>query len=339
MFHIRRILYTYLDIILRRAYKINIAVTNRCNFKCRTCNIWKIYIENPDMILREMKLEDYEFFFNLHNNWNWISFTGGEPFLRDDLFDIIYVSYNNCKRLHTISIPTNGFLKNKIIRVIEELLSETKIPSIYVSISLDGTKRTHDELRGVKGAFDKAIQTYNFLKDLNNKRLKVHFEYLISRYNQGNLKNTIESLGYKPNDFIISIAQNAFFYKNESLNIKPDYDKLLSDIKWFISNYKIKSYHDLGQWIFLNFILKSKKIKCVAGNNSFYMNPYGEIFPCIFVNEIIGYYNKKFIKRYNPEPSCYCATPCESYFSLLMNLPNSIFISLINCGGREIEQG
>jgi len=146
----------------------------------------------------------------------------------------------------------------------------------------------------------------------------MHFEYTISRFNQGNLSKTVEALG-TPEDFIISIAQNAFFYANEREKIKPDKKLLYLDIKWFLSHHKGFSVHDFATRMFLKTILENKRIPCVAGKNSFYINTKGEIYPCIFIGKKLGTISDN-IKEFN-YPGCKCYTPCESYLSLLLNIP------------------
>jgi MoaA/NifB/PqqE/SkfB family radical SAM enzyme len=315
--NIKRIINFYFSIILKNSKKINLSVTNRCNMRCKTCNIWKCYKERPEKIKRELELSDYKSFFRKFNYWNWISFTGGEPFLRKDLTDIITNAIQNCKNLHTVSVPTNGYLTSKIVNDINKIL-EAEISSFYVTVSLDGSKDFHDKIRGKNGSFEHAIKTFKKLKTINDKRFKVHFEYTISKYNQGDLSDFINKSFLSVNDFIISIAQNSFFYNNIKINCKPDKKFLYRDIRFFLSKYKIIELHDIGQKLFLQHILNNKKIPCIASKNTFYMDSTGNIFPCIFIKKQIGDsvngMNKKF-----ENSNCFCYTPCESYLSLLLN--------------------
>jgi len=115
-----------------------------------------------------------------------------------------------------------------------------------------------------------------------NPGFKAHLEYTISKKNEGRLREFVEKAGLSKSDIILTIAQNASFYGNEDIDCVPDQAAVFSDIKWFLSGSIHKSFHGIGQWIFLKHVLKGKRIRCVAGKNSFYMNPYGKIFPCIF---------------------------------------------------------
>lgn len=279
--------------------------------RCKTCNIWK-KTKNKDMSLNYLKT-----LFEKFRNLSWLSLTGGEPFLRDDLVEIVYLALNKCPALHTISIPTNGFFTEKILNDINEIL-KSDVPSLYVSISLDGLEKVHDWIRGIEGSFKRAVRTFKLLKKIKDKRFKVHFEYTISKFNQGLLPQTVERLG-SPEDFIITIAENSFFYGNIEKEVKANEKLLYSDIKWFLSRHRGKSIHDFATRIFLKSILEKKRIPCVAGKNSFYVNNKGEIYPCIFVSKKLGTINDTKISKFN-YPKCRCYTPCESYISLLLNI-------------------
>jgi MoaA/NifB/PqqE/SkfB family radical SAM enzyme len=291
-----------------------VSVTDRCNLRCKTCNIWK----KPKI---DLPLDYLKAIFKKFKNLNWISFTGGEPFLRDDLVYIAYLALKECPSLHTISIPTNGFFTDKILKDVKDIL-KLGIPSLYVSVSLDGLEEVHDSIRGVKGSFKRAVNTFRLLKKIKDKRFKVHFEYTISRFNQGMLPQTVETLG-TPEDFIISVAQNAFYYVNEKKKIKPVKKLLYSDIKWFLSTHKGCSVHDFATKMFLKSILEKRRIPCVAGKNSFYINTKGEIYPCIFIRKKLGTINDSNIKKFI-YPGCQCYTPCESYISLLISAKNAL---------------
>ena len=102
----KRCLRFYNKILTNDVIKLNISVTDRCNMRCRTCRIWKKNKINSS----EMNLKDFENIFKKFNKTCWLSLTGGEPFLRKDLYEIVDISLKECKNLHTISIPTNGFL-------------------------------------------------------------------------------------------------------------------------------------------------------------------------------------------------------------------------------------
>src|SRR5260370_33235011 len=79
-----------------------------------------------------------------------LRFTGGEPLLRQDLFDVLQKA--NTSRFKRIILQTNGLLLKKLHKVINAS-SITK-----VAVSIDGLKGTNDLIRGIQGYFDLAIE-------------------------------------------------------------------------------------------------------------------------------------------------------------------------------------
>jgi MoaA/NifB/PqqE/SkfB family radical SAM enzyme len=91
----------------------------------------------------------------------WLS--GGEPFLREELVDIIKLFYDN-NNSRVINLPTNGLLPKKIDEGIGRLLKECPELSIHLNFSIDGLGETHDKIRGVRGNFKKTIASMELIK-------------------------------------------------------------------------------------------------------------------------------------------------------------------------------
>jgi MoaA/NifB/PqqE/SkfB family radical SAM enzyme len=134
-------------------------VTSRCNSNCRTCFYHDELNSNQDLSFEEMKKmsETSPKFDKL-----WLS--GGEPFLRDDLVDIIKLFHIN-NGAKVINLPTNGLLTKKIDEGVGRLLTECPELSIHLNFSVDGLGKTHDNIRGVPGNFGKTITTMELIKD------------------------------------------------------------------------------------------------------------------------------------------------------------------------------
>ena len=76
-------------------------------------------------------------------NLLWLAFSGGEPFLRQDLVEIAEVFYKR-NRPCIILIPTNGLLPDVIVKNTEEILKRCRKSTIAVKLSLDGPLEVHD---------------------------------------------------------------------------------------------------------------------------------------------------------------------------------------------------
>lgn len=99
-------------------------------------------------------------------------FSGGEPFMRKDLFEL--GAYARDKGMR-ITISSNGTL---IDEATAARIKETGF--VYVGISIDGVPSTHDKFRGHKGAFDEAVRG---IRNCLAAGVKVGLRFTITKHN------------------------------------------------------------------------------------------------------------------------------------------------------------
>ena len=132
-------------------------LTTKCNYNCYHCYMHEssYYNSESNNELDHRKcLEIIDDFDKTLQHWNipgQINFTGGDPLLKEEVFDII--RYAREKGIYV------GLLGNPdtLTRINAKKLKELGVLSYQISI--DGLKKTHDMLRGKKGAFDEAIRS------------------------------------------------------------------------------------------------------------------------------------------------------------------------------------
>ncbi len=150
--------------------------TNTCNLKCKHC-----YADSKNKKFKgELDTKEAKVFIEDLGELRVpvLLISGGEPLLREDIFELIQYA-KNYKIRSTIS--TNGTLIDK------EMANNLKQNGVsYVGISLDGIGSKHDEFRGVKGSFDKAIIGIRNCLDIGQK---VGLRFTISRDNYNQLEN------------------------------------------------------------------------------------------------------------------------------------------------------
>lgn len=145
------------EITLDTPLKILWKITGRCNANCKHC--WaKLGFDHSHEALMKLADEICE------NNVLMVSISGGEPFLREDIFDILEkLKSNNI----LIDIMTNGSLIDE--KVVCRLKNILNIDTDVVQISLDGpNSEIHDSQRNTK-IFDKAVNAIQLLKQHNIK--------------------------------------------------------------------------------------------------------------------------------------------------------------------------
>jgi MoaA/NifB/PqqE/SkfB family radical SAM enzyme len=198
---------------------LTFSVNNYCNQLCKTCNIWK---NNPvEEKKKELKLDEIERIFSQFPKIFWLTITGGEPFLRRDLVEIVKIAYEKSK-VNVLTITTNGSLPDIIEKDVKEILRSCKNLTLIVNVSVDGDRELHDKIRGVEGSFDKAVETIEKLKKIKSRRLIVGINSVISIFNVDKLYNLLNVVRkISPDSFAFCMAQNREKLFNLDLNISP----------------------------------------------------------------------------------------------------------------------
>lgn len=162
-------------------------VTARCNCRCRFC-FYRDRVEDPRPE-GELRLEEIERFARLYGPLTDLSISGGEPFLRENLEEILRAfAVNNRPRL--IEVPTNGSLPGETIRVVDTFCREFPRVRLAIQLSVDGPPETHDRIRARPGLFELAEETSRRLKKLSaaHPRLNVQVITVFSPDNRDRLE-------------------------------------------------------------------------------------------------------------------------------------------------------
>ncbi len=322
-------------------YELNFAITYKCNSRCKTCNIWKIKSEN-ELTLKEIEklTENIKFIY-------WIRLTGGEPFLRNDYVEIVKILDKNLN-LYLLTTPTNSLSPDLIYENIKNVLKFFRKRYI-ISVSLDGTQKIHENIKGIKGSWVKVIETYKRLKKFEKryKNFKIFFGYTISPFNVGFFKDTLNEVKkvipeITINDFHINLFQTSdIYYHTKDLKTDNNYYKDAQKEIDMILKLRKKSLNPISliedKYLILGKkYLETKKtpMKCNIFNLSCFIDPYGNVYPCTIFNKKLGNlrennYNlrniltSKTAKRIKKEiiknkcPGCW--TPCEAHQMIISN--------------------
>ncbi|MEW5748715.1 MAG: radical SAM protein [Candidatus Thermoplasmatota archaeon] len=259
-----------------------IAVTYRCNSKCSMCNIWKL---DPGA---EMTPADYH---KIPPSLKTINITGGEPFLRHDLVEVI-------REIHSI-VPssrivfsTNGFLTARITSTIKEIMHFH--PRVGVGVSIDGIGKTHDTIRGIEGAYDKALTTVTALKNLGIRDLRIAMT--IMRENSKEVRDVFALARGLDVEFTCVHVHNSdvYFCKDdnptETSSGISDSNSIASVVEAQLHSKHAKdwlrAYHtngiiDVGE-------RHRYTSSCEAGKEYVFIAPNGDVYPCNVMNKKLG---------------------------------------------------
>jgi MoaA/NifB/PqqE/SkfB family radical SAM enzyme len=143
---------------------LHVNVNLRCNTKCSMCSIWELKASEM------LSLEQFKQIFSdpVYAKVEYIILAGGEPTLRNDLAEIIELMHVFMPRLKKLMIASNVLSRVSVEKQyprIARYCSERNI-RLTLGISLDGIGETHDRVRGVPGAFQKVMESIQFMKEL-----------------------------------------------------------------------------------------------------------------------------------------------------------------------------
>lgn len=169
------------NIVLSKNKPISLVhfVTNLCNARCSHCFI---DFDNKDSQNEKMSLEDIvKVTKTVGTQLMNVNLTGGEPFLRKDLYEIAKAYIENAK-VNSVFITTNGGFTDKTITFAKKFNEEFPSKVLLFSISLDGNEKTHDLIRRKPGLYQKAMATYHQLKKIGPNIL-VNFGITLTPFN------------------------------------------------------------------------------------------------------------------------------------------------------------
>lgn len=137
----------------RTFHSLFLFVTSRCNSLCRTCFYFDKLNSKDDLTFSQIErlAETAPPFRKL-----WLS--GGEPFLRDELAEVVALFTRRCG-VRNVNLPTNGLLPDRIFRTVDRMLELCPDVAIDLNFSLDGLANTHDAIRGVPNNFTRTLET------------------------------------------------------------------------------------------------------------------------------------------------------------------------------------
>lgn len=164
-------------------------VTARCNARCRTCFYWKETDDPP----AELSVEEFERIAAGLGPLPTLLVSGGEPTLRDDLPAIV-ATFHRLNALDYVGIPTNGLLPERTQDIVEDTLQRCPGLRLDVNVSLDDLGERHDAIRGVKGNFDRALETIRRIGGLRarHRTLRVNVETVLFRGNRRHVPALLE---------------------------------------------------------------------------------------------------------------------------------------------------
>ena len=279
---------------------LTFSVTAACQSRCKTCNIGNVYLANPALAKNNLTLEEIENVFRALGPIYFFNISGGEPFMRPELAEIVRLACIHLKP-KLIHIPTNGIGTQFIEKTTRQILAymdqyAPKSVPITIKPSIDGIGEVHDYVRGYKGNFAKLQQTIQVLLAIRkeNPRLHVDLGTVISNHNLeylDEIEDWVHAQGIE--SYRHEIAEQRAEFHNLGDPITPSaavYASLIQRFKQkILTHVRGKApltvateavrmvYYDVAAQI-----LKERRqvTPCFGGISNIHMNYNGELWPC-----------------------------------------------------------
>jgi len=253
----------------------SIITTYRCQNRCRMCSTWK-YPTRPEEEFKPELLRKLP-------SLAFCNITGGEPFLRDDIGEVVRILRKKAKR---VVISTNGLLTDRILAVAADN------PGVGFRVSLEGLAAANDELRGTPGGFARGVKTLQELKRMGVK--DIGFGITVSDRNARDMLELYRLAKDMGLEFATASVHNSFyFHKYDNAILDKDTatssfqtlcDELLATRRvknWF------RAYFNHG---LINHIQgRPRLLPCGAGTDIFFLDPWGEVLPCNGLEESVWF--------------------------------------------------
>jgi len=274
-------------------------MTSRCNLKCIHCHAFGGEASYDELSKEEaMALIDQIASLDIRS----FVFTGGEPLLREDLFELIEYAKSIG---FTVFIATNGTL---ITKEVAKLLREF---DVGVVIGLDAMNpEIHDRIRGVEGAYDAVIEG---IENCIAENLYLHLNIVASRPNFAEIERIID-YGTEIGVYSYFIYRFVPFGRGEEIQ---DYELRRDDFKALL-DLILEKQREVGAIIipvaspeYWAYMLQRRGIHsrklinflghffggCLAGKGMMYIKPNGDVWACPFLLTQVGNVKKERIDR------------------------------------------
>lgn len=247
---------------------VSFEITKKCPLKCKHCFNESGLKKQDELTSKQI----IEILYKLKRiGVQKIMLTGGEPLSKPGFSEILKVA---TQLFIGVSIGTNGYYINeKFVNKISEYSR-----NMVFQISVDGLETNHDNIRGTKGSFKKAIKAIELLSDAN---INVIVANTLNKFNFEDIENVtklVKNKGAKQINY--SSTLEAGRARNNNLNEGFNSNKFDSMVRKMDEKYTDESFFVNDDQIDEE-IINNKYVSCGAGDTQICIRENGDISPCV----------------------------------------------------------
>jgi MoaA/NifB/PqqE/SkfB family radical SAM enzyme len=328
----------------RLPFRAQLVTTYKCNFRCEMCGIWKKKSVN------ELTADEVAGFFRRWPQFSWINLSGGEIFMRRDIDDIVRAIQENCRSLFMINFPTTGWFGDRTVSLVNEVL-QRGIGRLMVTISIDGPKAVHEELRGLPGSWDRGIETFRRLRGIRRPNFQPVVGMTLLSKNTHLVDATIAAIRdvipeFTRKELHLNVGhESTHYFDNAGYTGGGPHAATLAELdrhqqaigrSW----HPVAFLEDRYQALVADYFEHGKSpLPCTALSTNCFIDAYWNLYPCSIWDQKVGNLREagfdldalwnsargRDLRAKVVNEDCpHCWTPCEAYPTILANLPKAL---------------
>ena len=307
-------------------------INSICNLTCEHCFYWRNLNRRDDLTFEEFEKLSLEL-----GQFENLNLSGGEPFIRTEFAEIcsLFIENNGVKQIY---VPTNGYFTEKTDRELRKLLKLKPLQLFVCELSLDGMPEYHNRFRGNPKSFEKLMETYEMLVELQKEdpRVIIHSNIVATHENMDELRQLTNYLYDRcPAMEHINLAVIRGDRKNPSLKgpALKQYKELYRHIREVWKDREKdrfgSSVEPILQWAKCKTMeTNSQFVPCTAGVMSGVIYANGDVSVCEMHPPLGNLRKKSFFEIWDSEEAqnlrasirakeCYCTTEVFMWPSII----------------------
>jgi len=336
-------------------------VTNKCNLRCGHCFYWdSLNTKTPELTIEQVD----KLVASLAHPVS-LSLTGGEPFMRKDLAEMVQC-FMAPRKAKEVAVATSGYYTRDTVEFCRQFLARYADTPLSVQISLDGLRDTHDAIRGIPTSFDRALATMDNLVELagQHSALSVACGVAIQKRNLGEISELIDLLaarkveirinlirGETAGTFGVTLENSSHFDPKDGNSIALDVEEMhalhalltaKNELHGFWSKRHQRSY-EIGMEVIEH---RKKVIDCWAGTIDGVIYPNGDVAFCELTRVVGNLHDYDFdlkklwhtaqaVAMRDNVTRCFCTHGCNISTNLLMSDPAIVKEAVLGTSGAR----
>ncbi len=265
-------------------------VTSRCNQKCVFC----FYADSLNKPWGDgLTLDEITKIARSLKHCIHMTLTGGEPFVRRDLLDVIRTLIEH-GGVRNFTIPSNGSMPDRVTAGMHEICAEYPRVEFRIALSIDALGEKHDEIRVYPNAFKKAERTFHAVKTLQTEHPNLHLivTTVASKYNKEHLKEFLDysAENLQCDDHTVMLARGNP-KEPDAKDVSPE--EYNGFVQYLAEKQQRRTSNRRLHKGILHFVEKETRylvnrtvredryqIPCVAGDKFLVIYDTGDVYPC-----------------------------------------------------------